>query len=42
VEDVRKIEAGKERGNLVMVRLGSEGMRKILMNKWKLKGGRFG
>jgi len=35
VEDVRKIEAGKtERGNMVVVKLGSEDMRrKILMNK---------
>jgi len=30
-----------ERGNLVIVRLGSESMRRrILMTKWKLKGGR--
>jgi len=41
VEEIRKIEAGKtERGNMVIVKLGSEDMRRrILMNKWKLKGG---
>jgi len=41
VEEVRKIEAGKtERGNMVIAKLGSEDMRRrILMNKWKLKGG---
>jgi len=41
VEEVRKIEAGKtERGNKVIVKLRSEDMRRrIVMNKWKLKGG---
>jgi len=44
VEEVRKIEAGKtERGNMVIAKLGSEDMSwRILMIKWKLKGGRFG
>jgi len=39
VEEVRNIEAGKaERRNLVVVRLKSEDMRRVFMNKWKLKG----
>jgi len=40
VEEVRNVEAGKtKRGNLIVVRLNSEDMRRrVLMNKWKLKG----
>lgn len=40
VEEIRKIEAGKrERGNMVMVKVGSEDeKRRIMQSKWKLKG----
>jgi len=41
IEEIRMVQAGKmERGKLIVVRLKSEDMRRrVLMNKWKLKGG---